>query len=351
MRIVHAASGREWRGGQRQTWLLARELQRAGVEQLLVTKRDSELARRAKADGVPVREVSWSAGLDPRAWWALREEARRRPSILHAHDAHAVTLVRWASGSSPWIATRRNAVPLRDPDGWKGARRVIAISGPVRQQLITDGIPEERIALVPSSIDIAATLAAPRVDLRGWAGLAPGGTIVATVAALTGEKGLETIAPALAVLRRTRDVRWVVVGAGPLRESFLAQAAAAGLSEVLRFPGYHNEPIRLLRDADLFAFPSRIEGLGTAVLDAMALSIPVVTTAQGGLADLLVDGGGVEVKVGDPESLAGGIASVIDDGELRARIIKAAQTTVDRHTVTRMAAKMRSVYDSVSANR
>jgi glycosyltransferase involved in cell wall biosynthesis len=330
MRIVHAASGREWRGGQRQTWLLARELQRAGVEQLLVTKRDSELARRAKADGVPVREVSWSAGLDPRAWWALREEA---------------------SGSSPWIATRRNAVPLRDPDGWKGARRVIAISGPVRQQLITDGIPEERIALVPSSIDIAATLAAPRVDLRGWAGLAPGGTIVATVAALTGEKGLETIAPALAVLRRTRDVRWVVVGAGPLRESFLAQAAAAGLSEVLRFPGYHNEPIRLLRDADLFAFPSRIEGLGTAVLDAMALSIPVVTTAQGGLADLLVDGGGVEVKVGDPESLAGGIASVIDDGELRARIIKAAQTTVDRHTVTRMAAKMRSVYDSVSANR
>ena len=86
MRIIHVASGREWRGGQRQTWLLARELQRAGVDQLLVTRRGSELARRATADGVPVREVAWWMGVDPRAWWAVRQEARRTPSILHAHD-------------------------------------------------------------------------------------------------------------------------------------------------------------------------------------------------------------------------------------------------------------------------
>jgi hypothetical protein len=53
-RIIHVASGREWRGGQRQTWLLTRELQRLGVDQILITAGGSELARRARADGVPV---------------------------------------------------------------------------------------------------------------------------------------------------------------------------------------------------------------------------------------------------------------------------------------------------------
>jgi glycosyltransferase involved in cell wall biosynthesis len=353
MRIVHAASGREWRGGQRQTWLLARELQRAGVEQLLVTKRDSELARRAKADGVPVREVSWSAGLDPRAWWALRQEARRAPSILHAHDGHAVTLARWASTStSPWIATRRNATPLRDPAGWRSAARVVAISEAVRLQLIRDRIPHTHIVVVPSGIDLAATRATVPDDLRKWAGIGPGGALIVTIAAATEEKGVVTALGASGHLAAGGlDHHWVFVGDGPLRERLRDVAIRAGIDRTFHLPGHHPDPARLLRGADLFVLPSRHEGLGTVVLDAMALDVPVVATNTGGLTELIGGGAGLLFDPQDEMSLIPAIQRMLADPELRRRSVAAGRERVERYTTAAMAAGMRSVYDSVRANR
>lgn len=346
-RIVHVASGREWRGGQKQTWLLTRELQRAGVDQVLVTQGGSELARRAQADGVPVREVAWTMGLDPRAWWAARQEAHRAPAILHAHDGHAVTVARWAAGSSPWIVTRRNSSPLRDPAGWRGAARVVAISGAVRRQLVADGIPEERIALVPSGVDAAAIRATPHQDLRTWAGVPNGGALIVTVAAVTQEKGLDYIDLAVETLEAEgRDFRWVVVGDGPER-TFHARRSPG----LLAFPGHHPDPVRLLRGADLFVLPSLSEGLGTSVLDAMALDVPVVTSDAGGLPELVGTDAGLVVPRADGIALARAIARMLDDQELRRRSIEGGRRTVERYSVAGMAEGMRSVYDSVSANR
>jgi glycosyltransferase involved in cell wall biosynthesis len=352
MRIVHVASGREWRGGQKQTWLLARELQRAGVEQLLITRRDSELARRAKADGVPVREVRWTMGIDPRAWWAVRAEARRAPSILHAHDGHAVTVARWAATpKSPWIATRRNSTPLRDPAGWRSAARVVAISEAIRRQLMSDGVPDERIVVVPSGIDLAATRAVAREDLRKWAGIPSGGAVIVTVAAATVEKGLDTIDGAIqTLLGEGRDVRWVFIGDGPER-GYHRSFGEQWFPDRLVLPGHHPDPIRLLRDADLFVLPSLSEGLGTSVLDAMALDVPVVTSDAGGLPELVGVGAGLVVPAGNSEALAAAVGRMLDDPELRKRSVEGGRRVVDRFSVAAMAAGVRSVYDSVAANR
>jgi len=98
VRVLHVDSGREFRGGQNQVRLLARELAReSSVEQRLVTRRGSELARRATAEGVAVREIPWGLGLDPRAWWRLVVEALAwPPDVIHAHNNHAVTVAVWA---------------------------------------------------------------------------------------------------------------------------------------------------------------------------------------------------------------------------------------------------------------
>ena len=351
-RILHAASGREWRGGQRQTWLLARELQRLGQDQLLITRRGSELARRARADGVAVHEVGWAAGLDPRAWWAVRREARRGPVIIHAHDGHAVTIARWASGPGiPWIATRRNASPLREPAGWRGAARVVAISEAVRRQLLADGIPDARIAVVPSGIDLAATRATPPEDPRRWAGLPAGPPVVLTISAATPEKGLSVaVSAAMRLHKGGRDFRWVVVGDGPERAALVEGARREAGGRIV-FPGHHPDPIRLLRGASLFVLPSLSEGLGTSVLDAFALDVPVVASDTGGLTELVGDGAGALVPPGDPEALAAAVARMLDDGELRARCVTAGRARVERYTVRRMAEGMRAVYDSVNATR
>jgi glycosyltransferase involved in cell wall biosynthesis len=351
-RIVHVASGREWRGGQKQTWLLTRELQRAGVDQVLVTQGGSELARRAQADGVPVREVAWTMGLDPRAWWAARSEARRAPAILHAHDGHAVTIARWAAGNAPWIVTRRNSSPLRSPENWAGAARVVAISDAVRLQLVAEGIPEGRITLVPSGIDAAAVRATPHEDLRAWGRIPNGGALIATVAAVTPEKGLITAGGACDdLVRAGRKIRWVVIGDGILRLSLQHSVVSPDGEDSFLLPGHHPDPARLLRDADLFVLPSWQEGLGTSVLDAMALDIPVVTSDAGGLPELVGSDAGLVVPKGDAEALAQAVARMLDEPELRRRSIEGGRRTVERYSVAAMAEGMRSVYDSVSANR
>ena len=349
-RILHVASGREWRGGQRQTWLLARELQRLGLDQLLLTRRGSELAQRARADGVPVREVTWSMGLDPRAYWALRREAQCGPAILHAHDGHAVTLARWASNATaPWIATRRNASPLGSPRAWRTAARVVAISDAVRAQLLRDGIAASRIVVVPSGVDLEAIRATRAEDLRAWARVPNGGALLVTVAALTPEKGLLTLIAAFALVLKERDIRWVVIGDGPMREQLRTVANDPSFHGKLVFAGHHPEPTRLLRDADLFVLTSRSEGLGTSVLDAMALDLPVVATDAGGLAELLAGGGGLLAPVDDPRAVATAIRRFLDEPELRRRCIEAGRATVARYTVQAMAAGMRGVYDSTDA--
>lgn len=351
-RIIHVASGREWRGGQRQTWLLARELARDGVDQILITQAGSELARRAKRDGVPVREVVWQMGLDPRAWWATRQEARRGPAILHAHDGHAVTIAQLASSRMvPWIATRRNATPLRRPASWQGAMRAVAISNAVRTQLLRDGLGTAQIVVVPSGIDLEATRATPHDDLRTWAGLPNGGALIVTVAAVTREKGLDLIPAAMETLRRDHDLRWVIIGDGPLRSDLQKVAEDRDLADRFVLPGHHPDPVRLLRGADLFVFPSTSEGLGTSVLDALALDLPVVATRSGGVEDILAEGAGLLVPVGDAHALARGVAAMLDDPDLRRRSVEAGRVAVSRFTTRAMAAGMRSVYDSVDATR
>jgi hypothetical protein len=151
--VVHVASGREWRGGQRQVLLLARELQRGGLlNQVVVTGAGTELAFRLKHEGVRVREAAWSAGLDPRVLPPLIQEARAGAALLHAHDAHAVTLAGLVSMATrvPLVATRRVDFHLRRRCFWGRASKVIAVSAAVADVVCDDGVPSERVVVVHS---------------------------------------------------------------------------------------------------------------------------------------------------------------------------------------------------------
>ncbi|HJR15309.1 MAG TPA: glycosyltransferase, partial [Gemmatimonadales bacterium] len=128
--IIHVASGREWRGGQRQVWLLAQALSRRGLEQIVVTGAGSELAARLQASRVPVHTAPWSAGFDLRVLPAILKELRRKKAVLHAHDAHALSLAGICAylTRTPLVVTRRVDFPLRRRGFWTRADRVIAIS-------------------------------------------------------------------------------------------------------------------------------------------------------------------------------------------------------------------------------
>jgi glycosyltransferase involved in cell wall biosynthesis len=349
-RVVHVASGREWRGGQRQVWLLARALERAGgIRQVVVTGEGSELAGRLRAAGVPTRGVTWRAGLDPRVLPALLSELRSTATLVHAHDGHALTLAgvaAWRAGA-PLVVTRRVDFPLRRRGCWARADRVIAISQAVADVLRRDGIDPARIVVVHSGIDLADTVAAAPLGVRTRLGLPSDALIAVSVGALVPHKDHATLLRAAALLREPCPaLHWVIAGDGPLRSELERLLDDLGVRSHVHLLGHIADPVRVVADADVFVMSSREEGLGTSVLDAMARGIPVASTSAGGLPEMLKDGAGLLVRPGDPAALAEAVARLVADPGLRETLVRCARTAVQAFSAERMAGALRSVYRS-----
>lgn len=348
--VVHVASGREWRGGQRQVWLLARQLAREGVDQVVVTGKNTELARRLGEAGVRVRATSWTIGLDPRVIPPILDELRRRPALLHAHDAHALSLAGTCAAltGAPFVVTRRVVFPLRWKHFWRRASCVIAISAAVRNALVQDGIPRSRIAVVPSAVDLDGMAGSTEaLDIRTRLGLPKKGQVSVSLGALTAEKDHDTLLQAAArLVRDLPGLHWVIVGEGPLRPALLRTIARLGLGDRVHLIGHLADPHEALAGADVFVLSSISEGLGSSVLAAMACAVPVVATSVGGVAELLGSGAGALVPARDPVQLADAVRRVLRDPEHVAALRQSARITLARFRVDAMAEQVLEVYRS-----
>jgi glycosyltransferase involved in cell wall biosynthesis len=347
--IVHVASGREWRGGQRQVWLLARQLGRIGTNQVVVTGGQGELARRLNAASVRVRPATWRAGLDPRVLWPILDELRHGEAVLHAHDAHALTLAALCAGftGTPLVVTRRVTFPLRQRFLWRRARRIIAISPAVREALLTEGIHPERVLVIPSAVDLEGLSASQGDSTRDRLALPGNGQLAVSLGALTPEKDHFTLVEAAArLVQDLPDLHWVVVGDGPLRARLEAQIVDQGLQSRFHLVGAMADPDRALSGADLYVLSSTSEGLGSSALAAMALGVPVVATRVGGIPDLLESGRGIMVEPRNPAALADAVHRVLTDSALGQELTRAARQELGRYSVGAMAERVLSVYRS-----
>lgn len=351
LHVIHVASGREWRGGQNQVRLLARALERdQSLDQTVVTGRDSELARRLQAAHVMVDSTGWSTALDPRVLLTLIRRARRGPAILHAHDAHALTLAGLAARitGAKLVVTRRVDFPLRRHGFWARADRVIAISSAIRNILVKDGLSPGRITVVHSGIDPVEVRSAPQSSIRSQLGLAPNLPLAVNVAALVPHKDHMTLLNAASHLRTRRsDLHWVIVGEGPLRGELSQSIDALGLGDRVHLVGQSSNPWGVIREATVFVMSSKEEGLGTSILDAMALEVPVVATRAGGIPEMLDDGAGVLVPVGDGAGLAEGVDRLLGDAGLREQVRRMATLALPRFSDTAMADGVLTVYRSI----
>ena len=270
-------------------------------------------------------------------------------SILHAHDGHAVGLAAVVARCTgiPLVATRRVDFHLQRPWPWRQAESVIAVSAAVRAVLLEDGIPSEKVRVVHSGIDVDATGAVTPADIRSGLGLPPGSTVVVNVAALVAHKDHRTLIAAAAVLGpRFPDLHWVVAGAGPLRARLLREIDRAGMTGRIHLLGAVPDPLPLIAGADVFVMSSREEGLGTSVLDALALGVPVVATSAGGLPEVVGQEAGLLCPVGQPAQLAAAVALVLEQPEVARRLRTAGPAQARRFSFQRMATELVSVYRS-----
>ncbi len=347
MRIAHLDTGRTWRGGQAQALHLLRGVGRRGHACLLLAP-PGPLAERARELGVPVEPWRPWGELDVLAMLRAAAALRRfGADVAHCHSAHAHALgvpAARLAGVPAVVVSRRvdfavGTNPLSRLKYRLPVDRYLCISRGVAEVMRRGGVPEARLALVASGIELPErTGAPPAADLRSLLGVAEGTPVVGTVAALAPHKDHANLLAAAAALRaRREDVHFAWVGEGECRAALEGERARLGLEDRVHLLGFRRDALGLLAQFTIFALPSYLEGLCTSLLDAQALGVPVVATAVGGIPDAVEDGvTGRLVPPRDPEAMAGALLAALEHPEESARLAERGRQTVRAFSVDRM---------------
>ncbi len=318
IQVRHINFAKGFRGGERQTLNLIEGLAEFGVRQTLVCNPQSELHARAKR-----ADIATLATNHP----LLGHLHLPRFSINHVHEARGAY---WAAiehtlRGTPYLITRRIPNPVSGGTfnnfAYRRAARLVGVSQDVSARLGRQvGRPVETILDSCSvSCPDPRTVTAIRQQLGG-------GPIIGHVGALQDHhKGQSILIAAFHdLLTHHPNARLVLLGEGPDKEQF--QRLANGDPRIV-FAGFQADVAPWMAAMDVFVFPSREEGLGSSVLDAMLLGVPVISSAAGGLPELVgrERQRGLIVLREDPKTWSEAMSQMLANHDMRARLRAAAQ--------------------------
>jgi glycosyltransferase involved in cell wall biosynthesis len=217
---------------------------------------------------------------------------------------------------------------------FRHARRVVAISDGVRQELVSAGVPADRISIVTNGVDTAEFHPGPAQ--RSRFGL-PHGVPIALFAGdlRSPRKNLDT------VLRAMPTVPGLHLAVAGRQEGSLYPdlARALGVAERVHFLGFCSDMPALMRSVTLLAFPSRYEPCGLVLLEALASGLPVLTTRNAGAAELMADDVGIVLEDSeDCDAMAAALRHLAQlSGPSRGALARRARALAERHSWSRVA--------------
>jgi glycosyltransferase involved in cell wall biosynthesis len=315
--------------------------------------------------GTSVRLLGGARGLgDPR--WPLRLARlvrRTRPDVVHVHSpavaAIARPIVRALPGRRAVVSTEHNvwtsfgrASRIANGLTLPLSHAALAVSEEVRASIwrrLRDAVD---VSVQGIPVDVLAARRGERAAARAELGVADDDVLVVTVANFREKKDHPTLLAAAALCRDVPSLRFVVIGQGPLEADLRARHAELGLGDTLRFLGYHPDPPAVLAGADLFTLTSRHEGLPIALLEAMALGVPAVASAVGGIPEVITDQqDGILLPPGDPAPFAAAFRARANDPERRAALGAGAARRARDFDIARTATELEGLYRRLTTSR
>ncbi|UCC40472.1 MAG: glycosyltransferase family 4 protein [Candidatus Aminicenantes bacterium] len=332
MSLFHIDAGKEWRGGQRQSFFLVRELAKKGYPVQFIVQPGSPLYQSATEAKLPVISQKIRAEIDPAAVLRIALAMKRKKCVLaHFHDAHSAAVGSMAASLAKVpirVITRRVDFPLKKNlfsrrKYNKDVDAVIAISEGVKKVLVEGGLERGLIEVIPSGIDFSPFEKTYSSDyLRQELSFSSDDYLVGIVAHLADHKGHKYLIQATKILKEySPKIKVIIVGEGPLRMELDKQTKESEVEDMVFFLGFRKDIPQILFSLDLFVLSSYLEGLGSSILDAMACRLPVVATRTGGIPELVAHRKtGLLVPPTDPSALARAILKLYNDRELAFRL-------------------------------
>jgi glycosyltransferase involved in cell wall biosynthesis len=281
--------------------------------------------------------------------------------IVHTHNYKAdiagfgatrSTSAKWVVTNHLWHSTNQKLRFYEFIDAFvsKFASKVVAVSSRIKQDLMRKGLKADRLIVIDNGIPIEKFDRQIRNEsMRSSLGIAPGDCAIMIVGRLAVEKGHAVFLKAAAqVVKNVQNVKFVIVGDGPLREELKAQTRHLNLSVYVIFTGILEDMPAVYAIGDIMVNASFAEGLPMTILEAMASRLPVIATDVGAVGEVIKDQEtGILIKPGDEHQLALKIIELVKDKEKRQRLTqKAHQEVCTRYSDTRMAERYKEIYFS-----
>ena len=254
-----------------------------------------------------------------------------RPSVVHIHGARPDVLVSGVirDAGFPVVSTvhgftggdlKNRFYELLQRRALRRMDAVVAVSRPLSRELIAGGVPERRMHVVPNAAPQDGERMS-RAEARAELGIPSDARVIGWVGRLTSEKGCDVFIEAMARVERTHVVA-SIIGSGQERAGLEGLDAARRLGPRLHWHGEIPAAARLLAAFDVFVMSSHTEGTPMVLFEAIQAGVPVVSTAVGGIPDVVSAEEAVLVPPNDARQLAEAILRTVDDPDgaaMRAR--------------------------------
>lgn len=371
-RVLFVSSLLRYGGGERWMCDAASGLMARGHEVHLAARPGSDLADKAESLGVPVHRIEMRGDVDPAAVFSLYRLVRRiRPDVVCPNLDREVRLSSLAVGFARLFSTRRfrgtkiiprrgSEFPLKNKAHYRFfytrfVHKVIANSMATRTTMRsrTPWFPEDKAVLIYNGIDTGVydELLERRDDLRAELrrslGVVDDARLIVLVGELNERKGHRSvIAAAGEVLESFPRAHFLFVGEGDDRANLEELLERSGLSASVSLPGFREDVARILVASDVLVLPSRVEGFGYVLVEAMAASLPVVASRASSIVEIVEDGAsGFLHEVGDSVSIASHLKTLLGDPARAAGMgVRGRSIVKEKFTVARMLDEIEALF-------
>lgn len=337
--LCHVNLANGFRGGERQTLLLVKALAERGVNQKLIVRKDSELSKRTQSiRGIDVMETNIFA------FGAFSEPTQK--TFFHFHDSRSFPMF-YLNGlfkSFSYIYTRRvqraPKVNLMSKKIYRDAKKIVCLSSSIRKTVKESFEESIDSIIIPSSC--AGFDHDPEMSLKIRQEIKQR-FIVGHIGALDdSHKGqLDIIKLARETKKKELDIGFLLVGSG--RDELLLKKESKDLDNVY-FIGQVENIGDYLKAFDIFIFPSRHEGLGSILLDALEFGIPIIATKVGGIPEIINDGENGIIINDDKVSFLDALYSLYLNGNLRTEISMNNKRKARSFTIEKMVESYMKLY-------
>lgn len=356
MNILHTETLKKWGGQQNRVLMECIGLSKRGHKMIIACHKGSVLAQKAKESGIKVYEVNMVKQAHlvtiPRLIKIIKDE---KIDIVCTHSS----VDSWAGGIAAKIMGRKlvrfrhNLYPIGKNSLtrliYSMPNKLVAISNSVRDVLIERGIDKGRIVVIHSCVD-TERFNSDVVDLRQEYGITSESVVIGNTSTFAGVKGQEFLL--IAYNKIYRKFPCVLLLAGRISDESKKRYLSYvdnDLKDKIIFLGHRDDIPRVLKTIDIFIYPSIIEGLGTALLEAMAMEKPVIVSDIPTFRNFIIDGvNGLFFKAKNPDDLSEKVLFLIKNDQIRRKIALNGRTLIhNRFSYEEMINKTEALYLSI----